>query len=159
MIKNYRLKSSLGFSLVEVLVTTVIVAVGILGILSLQLSQMRSAKQALDNEQASIYLTDMIERIRANSIQSLSYVVAHAVVPGEVDCVSNFCTAIQMAQYDIYTWQKMLIDNLPAGGGEIEQAGGPITITIRWDADLSGSTAKNCPVQTSADLNCLQVII
>ena len=36
---------------------------------------------------------------------------------------------------------------------------GDITITIRWDADLSGSSGGNCPVINSNDLDCLQVTL
>ncbi|KGJ88149.1 hypothetical protein ND16A_2702 [Thalassotalea sp. ND16A] len=148
-----------GFSLIEVLVAAIVVALGLLGLMALQLGQIRNTNQAVDGSIAAIYLNDMAERIRANSAQSALYLASHAKLPASIDCVCNQCTAAEVAQFDLYTWQNQLISNLPSGGGEITQAGNSITISIRWDQDLSGSAGKNCPVASDDDLDCLTTTI
>ncbi|OUS27731.1 type IV pilus modification protein PilV [Thalassotalea sp. 42_200_T64] len=148
-----------GFSLIEVLVAAIVVALGLLGLMSLQLGQIRNTSQAVDGSVAAIYLNDIAERIRANSAQSALYLASHAELPASIDCVCGPCTAAEMAQFDLYTWQNQLINNLPSGGGEITQAGSSIIISIRWDQDLSGSAGENCPVASDDDLDCLTATI
>jgi type IV pilus assembly protein PilV len=148
-----------GFSLIEVLVTFVIVGVALLGMTVTQLQSMRNANQALEGTIASIYIAEMAERIRANNVQSGNYVIAHGVLPAKIVCDSVQCTSEQIRGYDIYSWQTAIKDFLPSGGGQIEQDGSEIKISVRWDQDLSGSSGENCPMLTSADLDCIQLIV
>lgn len=148
-----------GFSLIEILITSVIVSIGVLGLVSLQLSELRNTRNALVSSQAVMFLSDITERIRANPTQFASYDIDHGVVPLEVNCKTQACTPAELVQFDLVTWQTLLKQNLPAGGGAITLAGSTLTISIRWDQDLSGSTKLNCPPQSDADLDCLQVTI
>lgn len=55
-----------GFTLVEVLVTIIVMAVGILGVAGLQLAGMRSNHSAYLRSQATIAASDLIDRMRAD---------------------------------------------------------------------------------------------
>jgi len=153
-----------GFSLIEGLVTLLIIAVGLLGIMGLQLNALRNTHSASIHSQAAIYASDMIERIKANNAiaKTGSYNVAAGAAGGGVvagsaaNCVSAACTAIELASFDVSEWQQSLSDNLPLGQGEITLAGTTLNITIRWDDDRDGDTGTACPAG-NGDLDCFQV--
>ena len=56
-----------GFTMVEVLVTLVILAVGLLGLAGLQATSLRNTESAYQRSQAAILAYDMLDRMRANS--------------------------------------------------------------------------------------------
>lgn len=58
--------SQQGFTLVEVLVTVVIMGIGLLGVAGLQLAAMRSNHSALLRTQATIAAYDLIDRMRVD---------------------------------------------------------------------------------------------
>lgn len=62
-----------GFTLMEVLVTVVVVTVGLLGLAALQLSAMKSNHSAMLRTQATVLAADLLDRIR---IQPNAYVGA-----------------------------------------------------------------------------------
>jgi type IV pilus assembly protein PilV len=159
MIQFNHSRKQQGFSLIEILITSVIVSISVLGLVSLQLSELRNTRNALISSQASILLTDISERIRANPTQVASYDLAHAATLQAVNCKTKDCTPAQLAAYDLYTWQAMLKQSLPSGGGTVTPAGSSLTISIRWDQNLDGSTKLNCPPKSDQDLDCLQITI
>jgi type IV pilus modification protein PilV len=55
-----------GFTLIEVLVTVIIMAIGLLGVAGLQLAGMRSNHSAFLRTQATIAAYDLIDRMRAD---------------------------------------------------------------------------------------------
>ena len=153
-----------GFSLIEGLVTLLIIAVGLLGIMGLQLNALRNTHSASVHSQAAIYASDMVERVKANNTVAKTggyNLAAGAVGGGPVaatgaNCVSAACTAVELAAFDVAEWQQSLSDNLPSGQGEITLAGTTLTITVRWDDDRDGDTGTACPAGNS-DLDCLQI--
>src|SRR5262245_50380565 len=56
-----------GMTLVEVLVTLVLISVGLLGIAALQLTTLKSNKDAYVRSQASALAGDILDRMRANT--------------------------------------------------------------------------------------------
>lgn len=55
-----------GFTLVEVLVTIIVLAIGVLGLAGLQLASMRSNHSAFLRTQATLAANDLIDRMRIN---------------------------------------------------------------------------------------------
>jgi len=116
-----------GFTLIEILVTVVILAVGLLGMAGLQLTGMRNNQSTYLRTQAALLANDMGERMRANAtgFQNGSYDVideANGKNVGEenVDCRTIAgCTDEQMARNDIYEWNKNLSGLLPMGTGVV----------------------------------------
>ena len=65
-----------GMTLIEVLVTLVIISVGLLGIAALQLTTVRNNYDAFVRAQAAMLASDMLDRMRANRRQAGTYVAA-----------------------------------------------------------------------------------
>jgi type IV pilus assembly protein PilV len=111
-----------GTSMIEVLVALFILAVGMLGTSSLQLSSKRSNMEAKDRTIATMVAQGFVERMRMNPRQLATYTDAGAgraldgTVFAAVDC-SVECTDIEMANLDLYDFEQSL-------AGAAEQIGG-----------------------------------
>lgn len=113
-----------GFTLIEIMVTIVVMSIGFLGLAGLQATALRSNSGATLRTQAVLYANDMAERIRANpvavtnnqflNIDSTANINCAAlpptlceeffdeglnVVTPATNCISN-----DMAAFDINTW-------------------------------------------------------
>ncbi|WP_206606719.1 type IV pilus modification protein PilV [Steroidobacter cummioxidans] len=55
-----------GFTLVEILVTVVLISVGLLGVAALQLTTLRGNQDAYVRSQASVLAGDILDRMRVN---------------------------------------------------------------------------------------------
>lgn len=114
-----------GFGLVEVLVTILVLAVGLLSAASLQLLSKRSNYDAAQRTSAAHLAQDLLERMRSNSAALAGYVPA-ADLGGDtlgdapvVDCSDPGidCTPDELAAYDLWQWEELL-------DGELENADG-----------------------------------
>jgi len=81
-----------GFSLIEILVTIVIIAFGLLGLAGLQVKIQGAEMEAYQRGQALLLLTDMVERINANRVNAAGYVSADSFGTGDGQPAS--CTAL-----------------------------------------------------------------
>jgi type IV pilus assembly protein PilV len=120
-----------GFSLIEVLITILIFAVGLLGMAALQAVSMRSNQSANFRTQATALAYMIIDRMHAN---------ADAIVRGEYlaglqagDCGTGPDDGDTTAVYDIKEWRQQLACQLPDGQGAIEFLGAEgVHIQITW---------------------------
>lgn len=108
---RYSMKTQNGLSLIEVLVTTVVLGLGILGTSALQLTGIKGTDSAHYRTVATMIANDMADRIRANSAGvELGDYATDADNPiscpgqpsGFLDCNSSACTAAQLALFDKY---------------------------------------------------------
>ncbi len=105
-----------GFSLIEVLVTIVILSTGMLGIAALYVESLKSGQSALARTKAINLAADMADRMRVNRAGEIFYVTNSAQTPAApaTRCGSSIgiaavdCTASQMAGYDIWQWKTAL---------------------------------------------------
>lgn len=109
-------------------------SVGMLGIAGLYVHTMKAGRTSLFRHHAVTLAGDVADRIRANPLAGVGYIVAgvdNNCVAGGIDC-----TRAQMAQHDIFLWAQQAIDTLPAGTVNIvfNNAIVPATyqITISW---------------------------
>lgn len=150
-----------GFSLIEVLVTLLVVSVGLLGNAAMQLTALRYTHSASIQSMTTLYASDMAERILANASTAKAgqYNISHGQKPTvTADCAAGVCSTTDLASYDIFEWKKALSKNLPAGEGQISLAGSTLTVTVRWDEDRDGDKGTACP-PSNADLDCIQVFV
>ena len=132
---------SRGFSIVEVLVALVVLAVGMLGIAGLYVTSLQASGSALLRMQAVNLASDMADRIRANPDAGAAY----AGEPADNNCAGAApasCSPAQMAADDLFRWHRQLAATLPDDGdpdtpqGTVEVSAGPpprtYTITVTW---------------------------
>jgi type IV pilus assembly protein PilV len=122
-----------GFSLLEVLVAVVILAIGLLGLAALQISGLRYISASNMRYQAMVQAVDMSERMRANMAGvgngSYSNVSGVGSNPG---CISTSCSPSGIAATDIYQWNTTNSQVLPSGTGTVTQNGNLYVITVTW---------------------------
>jgi len=131
--------SQAGATLIEVLVTIVIVTFGLLGMAGLQARMQLSEMESYQRSQALILLGDMASRLSTNRLNVASY--ASAITYGEgANCPTESTTAVQR---DLKEWCNALKGAAVKSGtvnegamvgarGCIEQVGSDYMITIAW---------------------------
>ncbi|MEW6132414.1 MAG: type IV pilus modification protein PilV [Pseudomonadota bacterium] len=124
-----------GFSLLEVLIALVILSLGMLGLAGLQAVSLKTNANAHLRSQAVILAYDMIDRMRSNSGNVASYALAFAD--------DAPATPATVAENDLSQWLDNISATLPAGDGEVEIAGGAVTVRVRWtERAAAGETAN-----------------
>jgi type IV pilus assembly protein PilV len=129
-----------GFTLIEVLIAMVVLAVGLLGLAGLQANSLRNNQSAYNRSQATQLAYDMADRIRANladanNLANSAY-VASTIAALQSTCNSSpGCTPALMAQNDRAIWNANIIDalgSLGTGSVTVDAATRIFTITINW---------------------------
>jgi len=139
-------KNQSGFTLLEVLVAIVVISLGLLGLAGLQAATLRNNQIAYYRGIAIQQTYDMADRIRANQagVTAGAYNNLTATIPTDPNCVTNTCTAANMAVADHSQWNNNNARMLPAGTGTVVAAGGgAFDITVSWNENTeAGSTAQ-----------------
>lgn len=132
--------SSQGTSLIEVLVTIVILALGLLGLVGLQTRLQVSEVEAYQRAQALILLNDMANRIAANRSNADSYITSSPLGVGTTCPTSTssrvaadlaeWCNALQGASETTGTNR---VGAMAGGRGCVEKlASDQYLVTIAW---------------------------
>ncbi|MFT7413976.1 MAG: type IV pilus assembly protein PilV, partial [Methylophagaceae bacterium] len=141
--------NQMGFTLLEVLITLVILAIGLLGLASLQTTSIKSNYSAYHRSQATFGAYDIIDRMRSNNNSIGNYLtsfMAPTIAVAQAGCsITSGCSSAQMAQNDLFEWNTILVNTLPAGAGTITLAGSIYTITVNWDDDRNGAVNASDP--------------
>jgi type IV pilus assembly protein PilV len=130
----HRFQSQRGFNLVEAMVTLVVVSVGMIGIAALYGQGLGAGRTALYRTVAVNLAGDMADRIRLNRIGLGSYNGPGAAAPCDPGGGTK-CTAAQMAQQDLWSWNQLVARSLPNGAGAVTYAAGAppsYTIGVTW---------------------------
>lgn len=136
-----------GFTLIEVLVTLLVLAVGLLGLAALQATGLRYNQSAYLRSQASIYAYSIMDSMRANKdvAETNGYDIDFGTTPTSANCVDTDCSAVDIANYDLSEWRNLLSSNLPNGDGKIATAsasgGTVVTVSIRWSDNRDDPSA------------------
>lgn len=144
---------SRGVSMVEVLVSVVVLSVGILGNAALYFTALQAKSTALARMQAVNLVNDMADRIRANHTAGPAYEIAPATVAPlpQVNCVatnsgqSTVCTPAEMAAADLYLWSTAVGSALSGKAirsiaVDMSTAPPTYTIMITWPSTAAGSS-------------------
>jgi len=129
--KSYQM----GSSMIEILVAVFILAVGLLGLASLQMISLKNINNTQFQTLATTYAYDMSERIRSNQEGLSGYNNIESTI-SDPNCIT--CTPTQMAQLDGFEWNRLIqsdvIDGgLPNGRGTVMKDGSLYNITITWE--------------------------
>jgi len=155
-----------GFSLIEVLVSVVIMSVGILGVAGLQVLSLQQNRSSLFRSEALMLGSDMLDRMRANPLVNYAGFDFTDLPPSATSCEDDSCTPAQMKDFDIAWWRcsinrldanddpfdicdtlSVTGSQLPGGQGEIADFGDETNcsvedqetcVIVRWTEISSG---------------------
>lgn len=134
-------KNSQGFTLIEVLVSLIVLSIGVLGLGVLQLSSLQNTQGGYLRSQATIHAYSIIDSMRANlpAVTAGNYQLAiGAATPAASDCLglAADCTVQQMASSDLNRWRNTLAAQLPNGNGQVATVNlgitTQVTIQVQW---------------------------
>lgn len=130
-----------GFTLLEVLVATVVLSVGMLSLAGLQVIGLRTGHSSYLRTQATIQSYDIIDRMRANE-RGVEYynkpTLAGSAGTEDTNCETvNGCDTASMAAHDLFRWNEAIADVLPGGVGVVCVDSTP------EDGDLSDPACDN----------------
>lgn len=108
MLTQAPVRTCRGTSLIEVLITLIILSIGLLGVAGLQSRVSVSEVESYQREQALLALADMVNRISANPSQAASYVTPTATPLGTGDSYAS-CAGIAVGPgLDLCEWSQLL---------------------------------------------------
>ena len=119
-----------GITLLESLIAIVVAALGILGILGVQMRTLSDTQTSMRRTQAVRLIEDLSERMKVNPNALLSisaYTSAFAQKAADyssADCSTATCTPAKQASYDLKIWKTTLQQTLPLGQAQIFLAPG-----------------------------------
>jgi type IV pilus assembly protein PilV len=155
-----------GFTLLEVLVALILVAVGLLGIAGMQALAINNTSTARTHGLAALQAASLAAAMQSNTAYwTAGTAPAVTTVNGNVlgdatlnsqnlDCTQNVCTAVQLAADDLKKWGQSL-QILPSGSGKVvcsTLVNTTITCTIfvYWDEKTVALNAGTAQAATQA---------
>jgi type IV pilus assembly protein PilV len=116
-----------GATMIEVLVSFVIFAFGVLGVIGLQTKSLSFSQASLMRSQAVALTDDVVDRIRADRPNAMDWVTdieeGSSTTPGATGIVST----------DLPAWKAEVERLLPNGQAAITVNDGVVTVRIFWD--------------------------
>lgn len=146
-----------GYSLIEVLVSALILSIGLVGVAGVQALALVNNQSAYVRSQATTLAYDLADRMRTNVIGANAGFYDPGAAALSVSCATAVgCTPQQLAQHDIAEWNAALAANLPMGTGfvcrdstpndgagvatpECDGVGTQFSVKIWWDGDRDGA--------------------
>jgi type IV pilus assembly protein PilV len=130
-----------GFTLVEALISVLIMSIGLLGVAALQTRSLGSTNTASKRSQAVLLAGDLADRMRsnrlANDITAASNYSNIAAADNACRAVHFSdthnpvaCTAVQLAADDLSDWNARIAALLPSGSGVVCRDGTPNDGTV-----------------------------
>ena len=126
-----------GFSLLEALVTVVILAFGMLGLAGLEAKIQVASTESLQRSQAVLLVQDMSNRLSANRTNAASYVTATPLGTGDSEPAA--CTGLSGVALDQCEWSLEL-------KGASEQQGGSNVGSMSGARGCIDQIATNPPI-------------
>lgn len=155
MMKPINLKYQKGIALIESLVALVVVALGVLGILSLQIRTMANTQTSVRQAQAIRLVENLSERVRMNPNSfakdvASSYTIGWSSNGNPVDC-SRGCSPQELAKTDVAAWKEAVLSTLPLADANVffvndetgvdEGARRQLGVMIAWRENESANNA------------------
>lgn len=149
-----------GFSMIEVLVTMLIISLALLGASGMQAYSMRLNHGAQFRTQAVFLAADLAERMEANRATAVAGGYSIPLPTADTDCSTVYCSGDNLAASDLFKWSSAVAAALPQG-----QAAAPVqtvtgnpstyTITISWVDRMENTTnaAYDSTSQVGVDAN------
>ncbi|MEH6576685.1 MAG: type IV pilus modification protein PilV [Amphritea sp.] len=128
-------KNCRGMTLIEVLVTLVLLSVGLLGLAAMQVRAMQMNQGAYMRSQAVSLSQDMADRMRINweAAEGGSYEITLAAESDDFIADDSDADQLKLVMQDISEWLAFIKASLPEGNGSISRTDQRFTITVCWD--------------------------
>lgn len=149
----------MGFTLLEILVTLIVVTIGLLGLAGLQMTGLRHNHDAYIRSQAALQAYDIADRMQANLVKAkelsnpydsrgtATYTYS-AIGAADATCenaTGSGCSTTALAANDMFRWKQTLRALLPSGIG----------IVCRDSSALPSANASDYnPTADSVTINC-----
>ena len=139
-------KSVKGVSLIEVLVSVLILAIGLMGIAAMQATALSNSQSSLERSQAVIHTYSIMEAMRANVTAARANAYSPANDSGWI-CAAP--AGGSLVADDINTWITDITTSNQTGCGRIERvlplANNEFRISVRWNDSrgLGGNAAQS----------------
>jgi type IV pilus assembly protein PilV len=138
-------KRQIGFSLVEVLIAVLIMAIGMLGIAAMQAAALKNSGSAMERSQAVIQTYSYLDLLRAKRADAVTSKLDLAMTCDEENLPS---TSVEQRN-----WISQLHQTLgPESCGAVDcLGGGKCTITVQWDDSRikGGATEQQVVTETT----------
>lgn len=145
-----KINKSLGISLIEVLIALLVTSVGIMGLLSMQVSTSQQVQTTRYLQTANQALVDLANHITNNKTQALNgefdftNLSSGTAPTASVNCKQTTCTSPQIAAYELNQWFSGISQTLPSPRFSVVSKtavnGKQITILLIWDPTLKGGS-------------------
>jgi type IV pilus assembly protein PilV len=127
-----------GITLLESLISLMILALAVLGMLAVQVRILAETQTGVRRAQAVRLIEDLGERIRSNpggSAELARYVADWDASPGPApaatDCGALACQPADQASWDLAAWKRQVAETLPLGNARLFESGGESAATHR----------------------------
>ena len=156
-----------GVGMLEVLIALLVLVIGVLGFAGLQLVALKNTGEASHRAHATLIAQDAIERFQTNPSQLAYYLNAGnwpsaITTPGGEPtdwkgCMSNECSAAQMAEWDIGQLAWTATNTLPAGlilakGCDFNDME---CVIVSWDGQAPVECVTNAGINDDIASSCL----
>lgn len=142
-----------GISLIESMVAIVVMALGVLGILGVQLRTLTDTQTSVHRAQAVQLIEDLSELMKVNPnalVNINAYTSGFSNEPTPGSCASG-CDPSQLAAYDLAVWKQSVKHTLPLGQASIFLAPGETQNSNRRQLGIIISWRENERVGTKTD--------
>lgn len=134
-----------GFSLLEVLITVLIIAIGLMGFAAMMLNSMKNNRLAMQRSIATAYAYDIIDCMRVNR--------AAAVGGNYTVTFGGTLSGTTVAATDVIAWKAQLATLLPDGKGQISLPGNNVVrVEIQWTESANAGDSATHTWETETTL-------
>ena len=141
-----------GFSLLEILVTVIILSIGLLGLAGLQAAALRYSSTAYQRSQATALAYEIVDEMRANAKAARCGAYTGGTSKSGEDCtntaVPDLNARVGFAKAYVKNWETALANTLPAGKGVISYNGNLIRVAISWDDSRGEEAVRDFSMET-----------
>lgn len=126
-----------GSSLIEVVVALFVLAIGMLGVLSMQVKSMQFNQSAYYYSQAVYLANEILESMRSNTSIANTYLIdldeQAPTIAQNCEATGVTCTPAQARDYNLSKWRSNIQSTLVSGKSSIKRVGNFYAITVQFD--------------------------